>query len=38
MLYVTYFYITFTFYLGNYTCKAANTQPATVQVYVSDGE
>ncbi|ODN06640.1 Myotilin, partial [Orchesella cincta] len=24
--------------IGNYTCKAANTQPATVQVYVSDGK
>ncbi|ODN06639.1 IgLON family member 5 [Orchesella cincta] len=23
---------------GNYTCKAANTQSATVQVYVSDGD
>ncbi|CAG7836236.1 unnamed protein product [Allacma fusca] len=23
---------------GNYTCKASNTQPATVQVYVSDGD
>lgn len=26
------------YYIGNYTCKAANTQPATVQVYVSDGK
>ena len=24
--------------IGNYTCRAANTNPATVQVYVSEGK
>lgn len=25
-------------FAGNYTCKAANTKPSTVLVYVSDGK